>query len=229
VEVLVVPLHVVLMIGVAGYILVEAIRRFGNGVDVEAGPVLVVGAAGLVVNLIVLRLLHDSRAHNMNVRGAWLEVVADTVGSAGVILAGVVMVTTGWHGVDLVVSILLALFILPRAIGLLRQALAVLLESAPHGVDTAGIEADARAVPGVRALHDLHVWSLTPAFVALSAHVEVERMEGCEAPIAGLATMLRERHGIDHVTLQPETPALHDEIACCLYPDSSTSNDHVHA
>jgi cobalt-zinc-cadmium efflux system protein len=83
-------------------------------------------------------------------------------------------------------------------------------------------------MPGVVALHDLHVWALTPAFVALSAHVEVERMEVSERAIADLAAFLRERHGIDHVTLQPETPALHEEIACCLYPDQAPS-EHVHA
>lgn len=230
IEVLVVPVHVLLMVGVAGFILYEAVRRFGDGTDVEAGPVLAVGIAGLAVNLIVLRLLHGHHGTNMNVRGAWLEVIADTVGSAGVITAAIVLMATGWHGVDLVVSILLALFILPRAMVLLRQAFSVLLESAPRGIDTNAIEADARSVPGVLALHDLHVWALTPAFVALSAHVEVERMEGCETPIAGLATMLRQRHGIGHVTLQPETPRLHDEIACCLYPDSVLEREpgHVH-
>jgi cobalt-zinc-cadmium efflux system protein len=131
--------------------------------------------------------------------------------------------------VDLVLSVLLARFILPRAAMLLRQALSVLLESAPRGIDASAIEEDARRVPGVRALHDLHIWALTPEFVALSAHVEVDSMDLCEAPIAGLAAMLRDRHGIDHVTLQPETPALHDQIACCLYPDHAASVAHVHA
>jgi cobalt-zinc-cadmium efflux system protein len=228
IEVLVVPVHVALMLGVAGFILVESVRRLADPVEIEALPVLAVGVAGLAVNVVVLRLLHRHREGNMNVRGAWLEVFADTAGSAGVILAAVVVLLGGWSGVDVVVSVLLALFILPRAAGLLRQALSVLLESAPRGIDTAAIEADARSVSGVIALHDLHVWALTPAFVALSAHVEVERMDGCDRAIAALAALLRERHGIDHVTLQPETPALHDAIACCLYPDQGPAAEHEH-
>ena len=229
IEVLVVPVHVMLMLGVAGFILFEAVRRIGDPVDIEARPVLIVGVAGLAVNLVVLRLLHGEREHNLNVRGAWLEVFADTAGSAGVIVSALIVMFTGWTGADLIVSVLLALFILPRAAMLLRQALSVLLESAPRGVDARAIEEDARTVPGVRALHDLHVWALTPAFVALSAHVEVDSMDRCGEPIARLAVMLRERHGIDHVTLQPETPALHDEIACCLFPDRTPSAGHVHA
>jgi cobalt-zinc-cadmium efflux system protein len=129
---------------------------------------------------------------------------------------------------DLVASLAIAAFILPRGAALLRQAVSVLLETAPRGIDTSAIEADARRVPGVRALHDLHVWALTPAFVALSAHVEVDRMEGSDRILAGLAGMLRDRHGIAHVTLQPETPALHEAIVCCLYPDQ-LSDKHVHA
>jgi cobalt-zinc-cadmium efflux system protein len=228
VEVLVVPVHVMLMLGVAAFILTEAVRRADNPPDVEALPVLAVGCVGLAVNLLVLRLLHGKRAHNMNIRGAWLEVLADTAGSAGVIIAAVTVMATGWHGADLVVSVALAVFIVPRAGALLLHALSVLLESAPRGIDTAAIEADAKAVPGVRALHDLHVWSLTPAFVALSAHVEVERMEGVDTSIAELSAVLRSRYGIDHVTLQPETLDLHEAIDCCLYPDSAPSPSHVH-
>lgn len=227
-EILVVPVHVVLMAGVAAFIVYESVRRFGSPVDVEAGPVLAVGLVGLAVNVLVLRLLHRHQEHSLNVRAAWLEVAADTAGSAGVIVAALVVMVTGWSVADLVASLAIAAFILPRAAALLRQAVSVLLETAPRGIDTSAIEVDARSVPGVRALHDLHVWALTPAFVALSAHVEVDRMEGSDRILAGLAGMLRERHGIAHVTLQPETPDLHDAIVCCLYPDQ-LPGEHIHA
>jgi cobalt-zinc-cadmium efflux system protein len=229
VEVLVVPLHVLLMLGVAVYILVEAGMRIGDPPDVEATPVLIAGSLGLAENLAVLRLLQGAHQHSLNVHGAWLEVIADTAGSAGVILSALVIMATGWGGIDIAVSVALALFIIPRALLLLRRAVSVLLEGAPRGIDTRAIEELADEVPGVRAIHDLHVWALTPTFVALSAHVEVESMALSEAAIAQLATLLRERHGIDHVTLQPETPELHDRIACCLYPDQAPQPGHAHA
>ena len=127
------------------------------------------------------------------------------------------------------ISLAIAALVVPRALLLLRPALSILLEGSPPGVSIAAIQDDARIIPGVNALHDLHVWSLAPSFVALSAHVEVESMAGCEASIGSLTAMLRERHGIAHVTLQPETRELHDAIACCLYPDVALNEPaHVH-
>ncbi len=218
-EVLVVPLHVLLMLGIAGYIVYEAIERAQNPVAITPWPVVAVGAVGLGVNLLVLRLLSEHGRHNLNARGAALEVAADALGSIGVLIAGFVLLATGWTPIDLVVSIGIAAFVVPRALALLRQAVDILLEGAPGHVSLTDIERDALAVPGVRALHDLHVWSLAPHFVALSAHVELDSMADSERAIAGLATMLRERHGIAHVTLQPETRELHLAVECCELPD----------
>lgn len=219
-EVLVVPLHVLLMFGIAGFIVYEAVGRIGKPVEVLAWPVVVVGLAGLAVNLLVVRLLLVHGERNLNARGALLEVVADTLGSVGVVVAGAVVLATGWTPIDLVVSIGIAGLVLPRGATLLRQAVDILLEGAPRHVSLRSIEEDARSVDGVLALHDLHVWSLAPHFVALSAHVEVPTMEGCERVIAELAALLRDRHGIDHVTLQPETRELHAAVECCALPDA---------
>lgn len=219
-EVLVVPLHVLLMFGIAGFIVYEAVGRIGNPVDVLAWPVVVVGLAGLGVNLLVVRLLLVHSERNLNARGALLEVVADTLGSVGVVVAGAVVLATGWTPIDLVVSIGIAGLVLPRGASLLRQAVDILLEGAPRNLSLRSIEEDARSVDGVLALHDLHVWSLAPHFVALSAHVEVPTMEGCDRVIAELAALLRDRHGIAHVTLQPETRELHAAVECCALPDA---------
>jgi len=227
-EVLVVPLHVLFMLALTAYIVFEAVGRLGESRDIAAAPVLATGIVGLALNALVFRLLHGHTNENLNARGALFEVAADALGSAGVILSGVVIFLTGWNDVDVLVSLLIAGLVVPRALSLLRQALAILLEGVPPGVRIEEIEADARAVPGVLALHDLHVWSLAPSFVALSAHVEVGEMAGCEAQMGRLSAMLRERHGISHVTLQPETRDLHESVQCCDYPDSTEALAHLH-
>lgn len=227
VEVLVVPLHVLFMLGLAGYIVYEAVGRLGSQPEITAGPVLLVGAVGLAVNLLVLRLLHGHARTNLNVRGAMFEVLADTLGSIGVIASAVVILATGWTPIDVLVALGIAALVVPRALALLRVSVGILLESTPPGIHAETIEGDARAIPGVTALHDLHIWALAPSFVALSAHVEVETMEGCERQIAELTAMLRDRHGIMHVTLQPETRELHAAVACCEFPDAA-GPDHEH-
>ncbi|MCA9822953.1 MAG: cation transporter [Dehalococcoidia bacterium] len=226
-EVLVVPVHVVLMLGIAGYIVWEAFARAGEDLEISAGPVLLVGIAGLGVNAFVFRLLHGHSKHNLNARGAMFEVAADALGSVGVIVSALVILATGWMTVDIVVSLVIAALVLPRAWLLLRQAILILLEGAPAEVELAEIERDARAIPGVLGLHDLHIWSLAPSFVSLSAHVEVESMTESERAIGLLSVMLRERHGISHVTLQPETQELHEAVQCCDYPDMAAL-DHLH-
>ncbi len=226
-EVLVVPVHVMLMLGITGYIVWEAFARAGNDLDIAAGPVLIVGIAGLGMNALVYRLLHGHSATNMNARGVMFEVAADAFGSAGVIVSAVVIMATGWTPIDIVVSIVIAALVLPRAWLLLRQAVLILLEGTPPEMELAEIERDAMTIPGVLSLHDLHVWSLAPSFVSLSAHVEVDSMAASERAIGMLSVMLRERHGIDHVTLQPETKELHEAVQCCDYPDMSAL-DHMH-
>jgi len=228
VEVLVVPLHVILMLGLAGYIAYEGVSRFGAPPAVDGWPVLAVGVVGLGVNLLVMRMLHGHSAQNLNVRGAFFEVAADAIGSVGVILAAVVLITTGWNRIDVIVSLAIAAFVVPRAVALLRLSLGILLEATPPGIELEALERDAAAVPGVLALHDLHVWALAPSFLALSAHVEVSTMERCEQQLGALVALFRERYGISHLTLQPETRALHEALACCEFPDAAVDHDHIH-
>src|SRR5690606_8836815 len=123
-------------------------------------------------NAVVYRLLHGHAEHNLNARGAMFEVMADALGSVGVIISAVVILATGWAPIDIIVSLAIAALVLPRAFLLLRHAVTILLEGTPAGVEIEQLEADAREVPGVLNIHDLHVWSLAPSFLSLSAHVE---------------------------------------------------------
>jgi cobalt-zinc-cadmium efflux system protein len=229
VEVLVVPVHVMLMLMIAGYIVYEAIGRIGSEPEIHGVPVLVVGFIGLGINILTFGLLHGHSHDNLNARGAMFEVLADMLGSVGVIVAAGVLLVTGWSGVDVIVSLIIGALVVPRALALLRQALTILLEGTPAGVKPERIAADVEQVKGVRAVHDLHVWALAPSFIALSAHVEVERMEGCDAILTEVTRVLKERHNISHITLQPETQELHEAIDCCLYPDFLPDAAHHHA
>jgi cobalt-zinc-cadmium efflux system protein len=228
VEVLVVPLHVLFMIGIAGYIVYEGVGRVGESPEISGLPVLITALIGLGINVFVLRTLGGHAHDNLNVRGAMYEVMADTLGSVGVIASAVVILTLGWTPIDVIISFAIAALVVPRAIMLLRHSLLVLLEATPAGIDAEAIERDAQKVPGVLALHDLHVWTLAPTFVSCSAHVEVETMQDCDRQLLELTTMLRERYDIHHVTLQPETHDLHEAIACCESPDRQEVVAHVH-
>lgn len=219
-EVLAVPVHVVLLFMIAGYIVFESVRRLGSTPEITTGPVIVVGVAGLAINLVVLRLLHGHSHDNLNIRGATLEAIADTLGSVAVIVSAVAISFGAWEGIDALVGLGIAAFIIPRAWSLLRQAGGILLEGAPHGLEPQRIADAALEVQGVVALHDVHVWSIAPSFPAMSAHVEVADAGCTEHVLTDLATLFRERFGIGHVTLQPETPALHEAMECCMSPDA---------
>lgn len=220
-EVLSVPLHVALLAAIAGYILFESARRLTGGApEMETGPVIAVGVAGLAVNLLVLRLLHGHAHDNLNIRGATLEAMADALGSVAVIVSSTAIALGAWRGIDALVALVIAGLIVPRAFSLLRHAGSILMESAPRGLEPDVIAAAATEVRGVVALHDVHVWSIAPSFPALSAHVELNDAGCTEHVLTDLATLFRERFGIGHVTLQPETPTLHAAIECCMSPDA---------
>jgi cobalt-zinc-cadmium efflux system protein len=219
--VLAVPVHVTLLLGIAGYIAFEAIRRIGDARSIDVGPAIVVAAVGLAVNVLVVRMLHTHAHDNLNARAARLEASADAVGSVAVLGSSIAIALGAWSGIDVLVALAIAAFIVPRAFQLLRQSADILLESAPAGLDPGEIVAAGNDVPGVIALHDVHVWSIAPRFPALSAHVEVRDVASTEQVLTDLATLLRQRFGIMHVTLQPETPALHEAMECCLSPDAA--------
>jgi len=204
-EILAALVNALVLLVVAGGILAEAWKRWWAPGDVLAAPMAAVAALGLGVNLLSAALLHHGAHASLNVRAAYLEVVSDALSSLAALVAAGVMLTTGWTGADAVASALIALFILPRTWGLLRQAVNVLLEGTPPHLELAQIEAAMCAIPGVRRVHDLHVWTLTSGREAMSAHVVVDDVGQSERLLEALHALLHARFGIDHTTVQLET------------------------
>lgn len=213
-EVLAALANSVILLGVAVYILFEAWHRFRSPPEVDGLPMLVVAAGGLVVNLIGIKVLHAGAGESLNVQGAFLELVADLLGSVGVILAAVVIYFTGWWPADPIISVVIGLFILPRTWKLLRAALDVLLEATPGHLNAGQVEAAMRQVEGVVSVHDLHIWTITSGFVAMSAHVLTNGRPSAVV-LHEVQTLLRERFSIEHTTLQVEEPDHREDGACC--------------
>ncbi|MFF4412952.1 cation diffusion facilitator family transporter [Streptosporangium sp. NPDC001559] len=201
-------LAVVLMLGVAVYVVVEAVGRIGQTAEVSSGPMLVVGAIGLFVNLAALLLLRSGAGESLNVRGAYLEVVADTAGSVGVIIAGWLVAATGQVLWDTVVALAIGVFVAVRALSLGRQVFAVLGQHVPEGMDAAAVAADLAALDGVRDVHDLHLWTLTSGMNVATAHLVATDFADGHAVLDRARHLLRTRHGVEHATLQIE-PADH--------------------
>ena len=173
--------NAVLLIGVAAFILFEAFERLGDAPDIPGVPMIVVALAGLVANAVVVALLRSHSQDSLAVKGAYMEVVADTVGSIGVLIAGIVTVTTHWPYADVVVAVLVALWVLPRAISLARAALRILSESSPIHIDVEELRTALCAVEGVTEVHDLHVWTLVPGKDMVTAHLTSRRRCGAGA------------------------------------------------
>jgi len=213
-EILAALFNAMLLFAVAGYVLFEAVRRINGAPDIASGPVLVVGVIGLVVNLIAFLLLRSGAKDSINVRGAYLEVVSDTLGSVGVIVAALVWGITGWTWVDPVIGAVIGVFILPRAWRLGREALNVLLQAAPAGLDVAGLRAELATISGVVDVHDMHVWTLTSEMDVATAHLMVSAGTDTHAVLDQARHLLAERHGITHATLQVEPDNHHgcDEV-----------------
>ena len=197
---------VLLMLGAAAYVALEAVRRLGTDVVPETGPMLVVGGLGLLVNLVALVLLRGGAAESLAVKGAYVEVIADSLGSVGVMAAGLLVLITGQGWWDTAVALAIALFVAVRAVVLGREVLAVLGQHAPAGVDPDAVAADLESMPGVVGVHDLHLWTLTSGMHVATAHLVADPVDRDEV-LAGAQTLLRERHGIDHATVQVETDA----------------------
>ena len=179
-EILAALANCLLLLGVGGYVLYEAIQRFITPAETEGGLTIVFGVIGLVANMISLSLLMRGQKDSLNVRGAFLEVMADALGSLAVIVAAVVILTTGWQAADPIASLVIGLMIVPRTVKLLRETLNVLLESAPKDVDMAEVRSHILDLPGVEDVHDLHAWTITSGMPVLSAHVVVrtETLDG---------------------------------------------------
>ena len=193
-----------LLFALAGWILWEAWQRLRSPLPVASLGMLGVAVVGLVCNLGAMRLLHAGAGQSLNLKGAYLEVWADMLGSLAVIVAAVVIHLTGWTRVDPLLAVLIGLWVLPRTWVLVREALNVLMEGVPRGVDLAAVEADLRTHPGVADIHDLHVWALASRTPAMTAHVGVAPGADPGTVRRELAQRLQRGHGIGHVTLQME-------------------------
>jgi len=204
-EILAALVNAIVLLAVAGAILVETYRRMLAPPEILGGPMLAVAIVGLAVNVACAWLLHGAAAASLNIGAAYLEVLGDALSSVGVVLAAAVVVTTGWTLADPLVSGAIACVIVPRTWRLLRQAVNVLLEGTPAHLDLGKIDEAMRLVPGVRGVHDLHVWTLTSGREAMSAHVVVDDVRESERLLEALHAVLHARFGIDHTTIQLET------------------------
>jgi cobalt-zinc-cadmium efflux system protein len=210
VEVLVAGANAAALVAVVVWVAVEGIGRLVEPHEIPGLPLLLIGAAGLVGNIVSLVVLSGGDRGNMNMRGAMLHVLGDALGSVGVMLAAVVLMTTGWPYADTIASLGIALLILPRAVGLLREVWHVLLEGAPAHIDVDEVRAALLGVPGVAAVHDLHVWAINDRTPSMSAHLVVddEAESGCGSTVLDRAgDTLRARFGLTHSTLQLEPHA----------------------
>jgi len=204
VEILAALVNALLLLAVAGWILVESYQRILAPPEVLGGPMMVIAALGLGVNVLGAWLLHPGATASLNVRAAYLEVLSDALSSIGVLAAAGVVTWTGWNVVDPLVSAAIAIFIVPRTWRLLAQAVNVLLEGTPAHLKLDEIEEAMTQVPGVRRVHDLHVWTLTSGREAMSAHVVVDHLGESERLLEELHAVLHARFGIDHTTIQLE-------------------------
>lgn len=202
--------NAVLLSGMAAYIVYSAVRRIGGEPEhLETGTLAIVAALGLLANIGAFFILRSGAKTNLNTEAAYLEVLADLFGSVGVLIGAGVMQLTGWTWVDPLVGIGIALFIVPRTIRLALQALHILLEGAPRGVDVAAMRQGLLAIPGVGEVHDLHVWTVASGMELCSVHVRATPGADLHSLLDQAEAFLRTEHHIDHVTLQLE-PDDHD-------------------
>ncbi|WP_291381409.1 cation diffusion facilitator family transporter [Demequina sp.] len=204
-EVLAALANAALLLGVAAYVAVEGIGRLRDPVEVDAVPMLVVAIVGLAVNLVSFRLLHAGAKESLNVHGAYLEVMADAMGSVGVIVSAIVILTTGWPYTDAVVALALAAFIVPRALRLAGEAIRIVVQAAPPSVDVETLTSELGGLPSVTDVHDVHVWTLTSGMDVASVHLVSEAAHTADV-VRAAQRVLRE-HGLAHATVQVEDDA----------------------
>ena len=195
----------------------EAWERFRNPSPVLAGPMLAVAAIGLIVNLVVALVLREHDHDDLNVRSAFLHVLGDALASVGVMVGGVIILFTGWYWVDTVISALIALLILSGSGRILRESLHILIEGAPHGMTASGVSEAMGRVPGVWEIHDLHVWTVSPGYTALSAHVVLadQALSQAQDLMTELKAMLAAEFGIQHTTIQFECESCGQGAVVC--------------
>ena len=213
-EILAAALNALVLLGVGAYVLYEAYLRFRQPPEIHSTAMLVIGGAGLVVNFLGMRLLRQGAETSLNMKGAYLEMWSDMLGSLGVIVAAVVIQLTGWAGIDALVAACIALWVLPRCWSLLRDSLHILLEGVPAGISLHEIEHALHAVPGVQGVHDLHVWALTSGRNSLTVHLVLDANTAQEPVRRDAARMLQDRFRLTHTTIQVELQTCEQAFAC---------------
>ncbi|CAM3001149.1 cation diffusion facilitator family transporter [Prescottella defluvii] len=203
-EVLTAMANAVLLLGVAAFVMYEAIGRIGHAPEIPGVPLMVTAAAGLAANIVVMLMLRGDAKDSLAVRGAYLEVLADAVGSVGVLIAGAAVVLFDWTYADIVVGVLISLWVVPRALKLAGSALRILTQASPANIDVDAVRADLRAVPGVSDVHDLHVWTLTTGMDVATVHLTTD--SDSQRVLAAAKTVL-DAHGLSHATVQVESGA----------------------
>lgn len=203
-EVLAALLNGLLLFAVAIYVLYEAYQRLSDPPDVPGPPLLIVAVLGLTVNLISFRLLSAGAKESLNVKGAYLEVLGDLLGSVGVIIAAIVLWTTGWRYADPLIGAGIGLFILPRTYTLTMHALRILMEVAPAGVNVENVRSEILALPGVVDVHDLHIWTVTSGLEAASGHVVIDNVDQLHPVLDQVQDLLAAKYDVKHVTIQCE-------------------------
>lgn len=204
VEILAALTNAVVLILISLYILYEAYERFRNPPEVQSALMLGVAAIGLVVNIAGMFILRSGSKESLNMKGAYFEVLSDMLTSIGVIIAGVIMLTTGWYYADPLISAGIGLFILPRTWALLKDAVGVLIEGTPADVDLPKLRADLEKIEGVVGVHDLHVWSLTSGVNAMSCHAVITGDDQHDAVLTRVHEFVTKNSNISHVTVQTE-------------------------
>lgn len=209
-EVLAAVINGLLLFGAAAYVFIEAIRRIADPTEVAGLPVLIAAMFGLVVNIVAMRLLASGAKDSLNVKGAYLEVLADMVGSIGVIVAALVVWLTGWMYADTIIAAGIGLFVLPRTYVLMRHALRILMEAAPPGIDVDAVTRRLRSIGGVTDVHQVHIWTITSGMEAASAHVLVDSDERIHSVLDEARAVLADV-GVTRSTLQVE-PVTHRDV-----------------
>ena len=204
IEILAALVNAVVLIGISLYILYEAYERFRNPPEIQSGGMLAVALVGLVVNIAGIYLLKSASKESLNMKGAYFEVLSDMLTSIGVIVAGIIMLTTGWYYADPLISAGIGLFILPRTWMLLRDAVGVLLEGTPNDVNLTALRESIRTVEGVADVHDLHVWSLTSGINAMSVHAVLADHSLHDEVLAAVQKKVTSEFKIAHATVQVE-------------------------
>ncbi len=203
-EVLAALANAILLFAVAVYVLYEAIARLGEPPEVPGWPVLIVGVLGLVANIASFLLLRQGAQESINVRGAYLEVFADLIGSVGVLISAAITLTTGWRYADMIIGVAIGFWVLPRAYVLAKRSLRILFQHSPEDLDVEQIAAALQAVPGVADVHDLHVWTLTSGMEVASAHLAVTAGHSGDHVLRAAQRILADDFHIEHATLQVE-------------------------